>query len=100
MPAEEAIAFALAAGPPRRQLPPPETAPEAPQPGNGYPAGLTAREVEILRLLAAGARNPAIAQRLVVSPHTIKRHVANVLQKLNAVSRTEAAMRARELGIV
>lgn len=61
--------------------------------------GLTGREVEVLRLLAAGRSNQAIADTLVISLHTAKRHVANILEKLGAASRTEAAARAYALGI-
>lgn len=60
---------------------------------------LTAREVEVLQLLARGMSNQAIADRLIISLHTAKRHVANILQKLDAASRTEAAARARDLGV-
>ena len=49
--------------------------------------------------VASGANNLAIAQQLVISVHTIKPHVANILAKLHVTSRTEAALRARELGI-
>jgi non-specific serine/threonine protein kinase len=63
-------------------------------------AGLTAREVEILRLMAAGLSNEAIGQNLYLSLHTVKRHVASILRKLDASSRTEAASRARDLGLV
>jgi ATP/maltotriose-dependent transcriptional regulator MalT len=61
---------------------------------------LTAREVEVLRLIVSGASNAQIAERLVISMHTTKRHVANILEKLRAASRTEAAARARELGLI
>lgn len=60
---------------------------------------LTARELEVLRLVAIGLSNQAIADRLVISLHTAKRHVANILEKLGAASRTEAAARARQLGV-
>jgi LuxR family maltose regulon positive regulatory protein len=60
---------------------------------------LSAREVEVLHLLASGASNQEIAETLVLSIHTVKRHVANVLAKLNVASRTQAAARARELGL-
>jgi DNA-binding NarL/FixJ family response regulator len=60
---------------------------------------LSPREVEVLRLVAPRATNSAIAARLIISPHTVKRHVANICQKLSVASRTEAAVRARELGI-
>jgi predicted ATPase/DNA-binding CsgD family transcriptional regulator len=61
---------------------------------------LTSREVEVLRLICSGASNKEIAQQLVISVHTVKRHVANVLRKLNVPSRTQAVARARELGFV
>ncbi|MBI1879944.1 MAG: hypothetical protein HYR94_17285 [Chloroflexi bacterium] len=61
---------------------------------------LSAREVEVLRLLANGASNQEIAETLILSIHTVKRHVANVLAKLNVTSRTQAAARARELGLI
>ena len=60
---------------------------------------LSAREVEVLRLMASGANNPAIADELIISVHTVKRHVANVLSKLDVSSRTEAAVMAKDMGI-
>jgi len=56
-----------------------------------HPAGLTAREVEILELINEGLRNVDIAQRLHVSPKTVDHHVSSVLAKLNVRSRGEAA---------
>lgn len=61
---------------------------------------LSPREVEVLRLLAQGARNAAIAERLIISPHTVKHHVSSVLAKLGAATRTEASRLAHELGVV
>jgi len=61
---------------------------------------LTSREIEVLRLIADGASNATIAERLVISVHTVKRHVANVLQKLGAASRAEAGALARKLRVV
>jgi non-specific serine/threonine protein kinase len=61
---------------------------------------LTPREVEVLRLISSGATNQEIAQGLVLSLHTVKRHVANILRKLSVSSRTRAATRAHELNIV
>ena len=60
---------------------------------------LTARELEILALLAAGTPNPRIAEELVVTVDTVKKHVTHVLGKLGAANRTEAAARARQLGL-
>ena len=54
-------------------------------------AGLTAREAEVLELIASGDSNKLIARALDISPHTVKRHVANVLEKLNLQSRGQAA---------
>ncbi len=61
---------------------------------------LTSREVEVLRLIAAGETNRAIAGQLLISPETVKSHVSRILHKMNVSSRTRAAVRARELGIV
>ena len=61
---------------------------------------LTAREREILALLAAGAPNPRIAEQLVLSLDTVKKHVSHLLGKLGAANRTEAVTRARQLGLI
>ena len=61
---------------------------------------LTRREIEVLQLLAWGASNQEIAGCLVVSLPTVKKHVANIMGKLGAESRTRAVARARELGLV
>ena len=61
---------------------------------------LTARELEILVLLAAGTPNPRIAEELVVSLDTVKKHVSHLLGKLGAANRTEAVTRARQLGLI
>jgi DNA-binding CsgD family transcriptional regulator/tetratricopeptide (TPR) repeat protein len=63
------------------------------------PAGLTARQLEVLSLVAAGLTNAEIAERLVVSPRTAEHHVAAVLTKLGAPTRRDAARRAGELGL-
>jgi DNA-binding NarL/FixJ family response regulator len=56
---------------------------------------LTAREREVLEVLATGARDREIAERLTVAENTVKRHVQNILQKLQARSRTEVVARLR-----
>jgi LuxR family transcriptional regulator, maltose regulon positive regulatory protein len=61
---------------------------------------LTAREVEIMRLVAVGMRNQEIADQLVISLPTVKRHIANSYGKLGAGHRTEAVARANELGLL
>ena len=63
-------------------------------------AQLTARELEVLTAMADGATNQAIARRLGISFHTVKFHVAAILEKLDADTRTEAVMKAAQLGIV
>jgi LuxR family transcriptional regulator, maltose regulon positive regulatory protein len=61
---------------------------------------LTAREVEVLQLLAGGAPNRAIAEQLVVTPETVKKHLSHLFDKLGAANRTQAVARARELGLL
>jgi ATP/maltotriose-dependent transcriptional regulator MalT len=71
--------------------------------GTPAPAGvesLSPREIEVLRLLADGASNPQIAEQLVISIHTVKAHVAKILDKLDVSSRHEAMLRARTLGLL
>jgi DNA-binding NarL/FixJ family response regulator len=63
-------------------------------------APLTAREREILELMADGANNRIIAARLAISRHTVKFHVASILAKLGAVSRTEAVALALRGGVL
>jgi DNA-binding NarL/FixJ family response regulator len=67
---------------------------------NAGHAQLTPRELEVLMAMADGATNKAIARRLGISFHTVKFHVAAVLEKLDADTRTEAVMKAAQLGIV
>lgn len=63
------------------------------------PAGLTARQLDVLALLMSGATNAEIAGRLVVSVRTIDNHVAAILQKLDVHTRSAAVIRAGDLGI-
>ena len=80
--------------------------PAAPGPGRdtaavpGIVDPLTARELEVLTMLAAGRSNQAIAGELVVTLDTVKKHVSHVLDKLGAANRTEAVARARELSLI
>jgi DNA-binding CsgD family transcriptional regulator len=64
------------------------------QPGTASWAGLTAREVEVLELVAAGHSNNQIAQALVISPKTVGTHVSHILTKLDVPSRAAAAAKA------
>jgi DNA-binding NarL/FixJ family response regulator len=66
---------------------------------DGPPAGLTAREVEVLRLVAAGLSNAEIAARLFLSPNTVKAHVANIFGKIGAQNRASATEFALRHGI-
>ncbi|HYF95317.1 MAG TPA: LuxR C-terminal-related transcriptional regulator [Symbiobacteriaceae bacterium] len=61
---------------------------------------LTDREREVLRLIAGGLTNPEIGARLYISEATVKRHVYNIFGKLEVTHRTQAVMRARELGLL
>ena len=77
------------------------SAPATEPPGiPGLAEPLTARELEVLHLLAAGAPNRRIADDLVVTLDTVKKHVTHVLGKLGATNRTEAVTRARQLGLI
>ena len=61
---------------------------------------LSEREVEVLRLLAAGLSNEAIANRLIITVSTVKKHLSTIYGKLDVHSRTAAIARARELDIL
>jgi DNA-binding CsgD family transcriptional regulator len=64
-----------------------------------WPAGLTGREVEVLRLIAAGRSNRAIAETLFISPNTVLRHVSNIFAKIGVANRAEAAAYATRHGL-
>lgn len=79
--------------------------PAPPAPFDGNPQarqtlGISPRELTVLHELAAGRSNKEIAAQLHLSPHTVKTHVARLFEKLGARRRTEAILKARELGIV
>ncbi len=67
---------------------------------SALPEPLSERESEILRLLAQGLSNGEIADRLSLAEGTVKNYVTNILQKLDVRDRTQAALRARELGLI
>ena len=71
-----------------------------PQAANPEETDLTAREQEVLRMMADGAANKAIAWRLGVSEHTVKFHVASILAKLGAGTRTEAVSMGMRRGLI
>ncbi len=75
-----------------------------PRPGGAIVPGLieplSPRELEVLRLLATGQPNRAIAEELVVTLDTVKRHVSHLFSKLGVTNRTQAVSRARELGLL
>lgn len=62
--------------------------------------GLTARELEVLALLASGDSNKEIAGRLYVSTSTVKTHLVHIYQKLDVLRRTQAVQKAKELSII
>ncbi|MDQ5854360.1 MAG: LuxR C-terminal-related transcriptional regulator, partial [Chloroflexota bacterium] len=64
-----------------------------------YPAGLTEREVEVLRLLTQGLSYDEIANRLIISPRTVNRHLTSIYSKLDVTSRHAATRWAIEQGL-
>lgn len=73
-------------------------------PASGEAAGLvellTPREMEVLQLVSAGDSNQVIADKLVITVRTVKKHITNILGKLGASNRTQAVARARALGLI
>ena len=83
---EQAIEYALQEpGPPESVEPPP-----------AYPLGLSAREVDVLRLVAQGLTNAQIASRLFISPRTVNAHLGSIYHKIGSSTRAEAARFAAE----
>ncbi len=66
----------------------------------GPPGGLTPREIEVLRMVAAGYTNPEIAEKLVISIRTVETHRAAIHRKLNTSSRAEVVAFARDHGLI
>lgn len=86
---EEAIEYAL-----DRSITPETVAPET------YPAGLSAREVDVLRLVARGMTNAEVAEKLFISSRTVGWHFGSIYRKLGFGSRTEATRFAVEHGLL
>ena len=77
-----------------------EKADSQPDKASVYPDGLTRREVEVLRLVAAGRSNPEIAQELFISINTVVRHLSNIFSKTGTTNRVAAATYANSRGLV
>ena len=75
-------------------------APFAPNAAQQQSLGITARELEILTLVAGGLSNREIATQLFVSENTVKTHCARAFDKLGAARRTQAVQRGKELGLL
>ena len=60
---------------------------------------LTDREREVLELIAQGLKNPEIAERLVISPKTVRNYTSNIFSKLQVADRVEAVLQARQAGL-
>ena len=87
---EQAIEYALSA--PKTPAAAPSASADTPVvlPTPAYPAGLTAREVEVLRLMVQGLAYPEIADKLVISPRTVNAHVSSIFSKLGVTTRAAA----------
>jgi NarL family two-component system response regulator LiaR len=78
----------------------PSSVPFAPNTARQQTLGITARELEILTLIARGFSNREIATQLFVSENTVKTHCARAFDKLGAARRTQAVLRGKELGLL
>jgi len=81
-------------------LQPPPMAPEEPASTPAFPAGLSAREVEVLKLVARGMTNAQVAEELYVSPRTVNAHLRSVYHKIGSSTRAEATRFASEHGLL
>ena len=81
------------------EAPPSSREPFAPNTAQQQTLGITARELEILTLVARGLSNREIATQLFVSENTVKTHCARAFDKLGAARRTQAVQRGKELGL-
>lgn len=77
----------------------PRWRPAAPTPRHGALGELTTRELDVLRLIMAGRSSPAMAERLGISPHTVRTHVQNIMGKLGVRTRLQAATVAHRAGL-
>jgi DNA-binding NarL/FixJ family response regulator len=73
---------------------------QAPAPAAELIEPLSEREIEVLRVIAQGKTNKEIAVELYIAEGTVKNHVTNILGKLGVRDRTQAALKARELGLI
>ena len=76
-----------------------ERAQAQPARAEAYPDGLSQREVEVVRLIALGMTDREIAEALIISARTVGTHVSNILNKIGAINRTEAASYATSHGL-
>jgi DNA-binding NarL/FixJ family response regulator len=90
---EEAITYAQETVEPLHVISAPQETPSG-RPAPLEPAGLTEREVEVLRLIAAGKSNQEIAEELVLSIRTVERHISNIYEKIGLVGRAARAAAA------
>ncbi len=81
-------------------VPGPSVVAFVPDPGRRAASGLTAREFEILELIAAGLSNKEIAERIFVSENTVKTHCGRLFEKLGARRRTQAVQAGKALGLI
>jgi predicted ATPase/DNA-binding CsgD family transcriptional regulator len=88
---EEAVNYALSDD---------ETPGSSPPSTTSYPAGLSAREAEVLKLVAEGLTNPQVAERLYLSPRTVAQHLRSIYRKLGVPSRAAAAREASKRGLI
>jgi DNA-binding NarL/FixJ family response regulator len=93
--ASKVVASLTGAGGAAQQPPPTET-----PSGAGSLTDLTGREIEVLRLIAKGATNREIAEHLVITEGTVKNHISSILSRLGLRDRTQAALYAREVGLL
>ena len=96
---EEAIQYALSAEEPSATPPPSTTGQMSPPSTREHPAGLTSREVEVLKLVATGMTSAQVAVELFLSPRTVEAHLTSIYHKLGVTSRSAATRFALEQGL-